>query len=441
MEERIPPHDMEAERSVLGAMFHKKDVIPQVIQLLRPEYFYRPAHMQIFRAMISLYNRNEPVDWVTVNAEMEKMGARESAGGTSYLMELTESVPGWTNVDRYAQIVSNHATMRKLIDVGSTIMSEGFDKTQDVDDVMEHAQKQIMEVSRERVRDDFVALKDVLMPVLDSIHQSYDNEDQIMGIPTGYSDFDKITGGFQKGDLIILAARPGMGKTTLAMNFAMHVAEKKHAVAIFSLEMPKEQLAMRLLCSEARINMAKLKSAQLADGEYKDLAHAMGKLSEMPIYIDTAPDTSPLELKAKIRRLQMEADIKLIVVDYLQLMRSSRRKSENRMQEVSEIVREVKAFAKESGIPLIALSQLGRDIEKRQGDQTPRLSDLRESGELEQTADLVLFINRDYYDNESKEAKLIIAKHRNGSLGDIDLFFRKEYSRFEPLAKHEVVSV
>lgn len=434
MQERIPPQNLEAEQSTLGAMMMSKDAIALVVSKLKPDHFYSPAHEHIYRAITDLYQKNQPIDLVTVAEQLKTTKVLDEAGGRSYLADVIETVPSAANIEKYADIVIDSAMLRKLIDAGSTIVADGFDAGLHVDDVLEDAQKKILDISKERVQDDFVPIKDILMPVMDSMHQVYDTEGRILGVPTGYDDLDKLTSGFQKSDFIILAARPAMGKTTLALNMATHAAvHHKVPVAIFSLEMPKEQLATRLLCSEAKINSSRLKTANLADHEYKQLTHALGQLSEAPIYIDDSPGLTPLELRAKSRRLQMEADIQLVIIDYLQLMRAGKRRVESRFQEVSEIVREVKAFARELNVPIIALSQLSRDIEKRQ-DKTPMLSDLRETGEIEQTADLVVFIHReDYYDaskQSASAAKVSIAKHRNGPTGEIELVFRKDVSRF-----------
>ena len=434
MNDRVPPQNLDAEQSVLGSMMLSKDAIAMVASRLRADHFYSQAHEYIYSAIIELFQKNQPIDMVTVAEVLKKNKLIDDIGGRTYLAEVVESVPTAANVDHYCDIVIDRAMLRKLIGAGSEIVSEGFDVSQDVDDILESAQRKIMDISRDRIQDGFVPLKDVLMPVMDNMHQVYDTDGQILGIPTGYDDLDKITSGFQKSDLIILAARPAMGKTTLALNMAVNAAVNHQApVAVFSLEMPKEQLATRLLCSEAKIDSSRLKTANLADHEYKQLTYALGKLSEAPLYIDDSPGLTPLELRAKTRRLKAEADVQLVVIDYLQLMRSSRKRVESRFQEISEIIRDVKAFARELNVPVIALSQLSRDIEKRQ-DQSPKLSDLRETGELEQTADLVLFIHReDYYDTSKQTAsaaKLVIAKHRNGATGAIDLVFRKDVSRF-----------
>jgi replicative DNA helicase len=445
MVDKIPPQNIDAEQSLLGAMMLSKDAIARIVGKVKAHYFYKQAHAQIFQAVIDLYRKNEPVDLITVSAELKKNDKLAESGGRAYLAEVVDSVPTAANAEKYADLVSEKALLRQLIDAGSHIIGDAFDETQEVDHVLELAQKKIGDISKERVGDDFVKLDEVLKTVFENIQSTYDTDEKILGISSGFGDLDAITSGFQKSDLLILAARPAMGKTTLALNFATNAAVKKNIpVAIFSLEMPKEQLAMRLLSSEAKIDSTRLRTANLKDHEYKDLVQGMGKLSEAPIYIDDSAGISPLELRAKCRRLQVEADIQLIVIDYLQLMRSGKRRVESRFQEVSEIVREIKGFAKEAGIPIIALSQLSRDVEKRQ-DKMPQLSDLRESGEIEQTADLVMFIYREsYYDQESTDkhshTKLLIAKHRNGPTGIVDLIFRKDITRFLPAEKSYAVA-
>ena len=439
MEEKVQPQALDAELSVLGAMMMSKEAIAVVVGILKPEYFYREANSHIFTAILELYRRGEPVDLVTVATRLEKMGELEGIGGRSQLVELMEVVPTAANAEKYANIVLEKAMARSLIDTGSEIVADAFDETQEVDDVLENAQKKIMDISKDRVRDEFTKLDSVLKTVFDDIQSVYDKEDNLLGVPSGFPDLDAMTSGFQKSDLIILAARPAMGKTTFALNIAMNAAIKAGMpMAIYSLEMPKEQLAMRLLSSESKLDSKRLRTANLHEHEYKSLMHALGILSDAPIYIDDTPGLSPLELRAKTRRLMIEADIKLILIDYLQLMKGGKRRAESRFHEMSEIVREVKGFAKESGLPIIALSQLSRSVEQRQ-DKTPQLSDLRETGEIEQTADIVMFIHReDYYDhqlsadNQASVTDLIIAKHRNGSTGKVNLMFRKDITRFVP---------
>lgn len=439
MKEKVQPQHLESEQAVLGSMMMSKEAIALVIGKLKPDHFYKPAHENIFKAIVDLYKQNEPIDLVTVSNEMNKQDTLERAGGRLYLAELLETVPTAANAMKYADIVFEKALLRRLIDTGSNIISEAFDAGNEVQDVVDMAQKSITDITKEGVQDDFVPLKDVLSTVFDTIQETYDSDEKILGVPSGIPDLDTMTSGFQAGDLVILAARPSMGKTTFALNMAAHAAIAKNLpVAIFSCEMPKEQLAMRLLCSEARLNSGRLRTANLHDNEYKDLVHAMGKLSESPIYIDDTSGITPLQLRAKCRRLQVEADIKLIIIDYMQLMRGSSKRNESRFHEVSEIVREVKAFAKESGIPIIALSQLSRDIEKR-NDKRPMLSDLRETGEIEQTADLIMFLHREEGYAEAKQnispIQLVIAKQRNGPTGDVQLIFKRDISKFAPGTK------
>lgn len=444
MEERIPPQDIDAEMSVLGAMMLSKDATHAVLGRLRPEYFYKDAHMHIYTAMQSLVNQGEPVDSLSVAAELKKLNFLGSSGGKGYLAEVVNSVPTAANVVHYSDIVLEKAVLRKLIDVGGEMVSHAFDDSLDMDDILNNAQREINEVSKETISNDLVRLGSVVTVAWDNINEAFENEDHILGVPTGFSDLDELTSGFQKSDLLILAARPAMGKTALAINFAMKAAiDHQKAVAIFSCEMPKEQIALRMLSAEARVPMSRLKTAKIADDEYRGLSNALGKLSECPIYIDDTPSISPMAMRAKCRRLQAEADLSMVIIDYLQLMRIGKKRVESRFQEVSEIVRELKSIAKELNVPVMALSQLSRDVEKRGGD-IPKLSDLRESGEIEQTADLVMFIHRDdYYDQDNNEpvspTSIVIAKHRNGPTGKVDLVFRKDVSRFENAIRHQPV--
>eukprot|EP01046_Picozoa_sp_COSAG06_P044302 COSAG06_NODE_5949_length_3192_cov_1.335920_1_plen_401_part_10 len=392
--EKIPPHSTDSEQSLIGSFFLSKDVFALLSAKVKPAHFYHPTHAIIFDAMLQLYRQNDPIDLVTVSDELKKKNKLDGIGGRSYLLELADAVPTASHAEKYADIVLQRYLLRQLIDMGSNIVGMAFDEGAEGAQVLDTAQGVVSDMSRELVQEDFVPIKDVLNTVFEDIQSTYDDEGGLLGVPTGFSDFDKLTSGFNPGDLVILAARPSMGKTSLALHFARFAAIQSNSpVAFFSLEMPKEQLAMRMLCSESRLDSARLRTAELKEHEYKNLVIAMGSLSESPLYIDDKPGISPLELKAKFRRLKQETEVKLVVIDYLQLMRSSKKRVESRYQEVSEIVREVKAFAKEEQVPVIALSQLSRDVEKRQ-DKFPLLSDLRESGEIEQTADLVLFIHR-----------------------------------------------
>ena len=307
MQERIPPQDLDAEKCVLGSMMMSKDAMALVLGKLQPDYFYRDANTQVFNAMVALYKKSEPIDLITVSAELNKMDQLDRTGGKTYLIEIVNAVPTAANIEHYANIVQEKALLRKLIDSGGQIVSEAFEDKQDVDEILSNAQKSIMEISKETVRNDLVELGSVMTTAWDNINDAYDNEDKILGISTGFADLDQLTSGFQRSDLIILAARPAMGKTALALNFAMRAAlQNKDTVAIFSCEMPKEQLALRMLAAEARVNLGRLKTANIADDEYRGLAGALGRLSEAPIYIDDTPNISPLELRAKCRRLQSE---------------------------------------------------------------------------------------------------------------------------------------
>ena len=445
-QKNVQPQDLQSEQSLLGAMMLSKDAAALVVGKLKPEHFYKPAHVDIYNAISDLFQNGEPIDLITVSNTLKKAGKLDQMGGRSYLMDLTDTVPTASNADYYSRIIMEKALLRGLIKAGSDIIKESYDDTTEPRDVLDEAQRTILELSKEGVKDNFIPLKEAVNTVFEQIQETNASDDKITGVPTGYPDLDALTNGFQAGDLIMLAARPSMGKTTLAMNFAQSISiSKKLPVAVFSCEMPAEQIAMRLLCSEAKIDSQRIRSASLADHEYRDLNIAFGKLSEAPIYIDDTPNLSPLELRAKCRRLQSEVDVKLVIIDYLQLLRGSRKRIESRYQEVSEIVREVKAFAKEAKLPIIALSQLSRDIEKRQ-DKRPLLSDLRESGEIEQTADLIMFLHRNddiqQGNQDFSNVQLVVAKHRNGPIGDINLGFRKQVSTFVSVANapHPVAS-
>ena len=438
MSTRVPPQNIEAEQSIIGALMLSKDAIASVLGQIQPEDFYVNRHAEMFKAVLSLYQKNEAIDIVTMVDELNKMKTLDKAGGKEYIADVLNSVPTAANVHHYVDIVKEKSVLRKMI--GTDVVAKAFDDAEESDEMLNTAIKDFMEISKSNTDNDFAKIGEVVNNVWDNISESYGKEDQILGTPTGFKDFDLLCSGFQPSDLIILAARPAMGKTTLAMNFALNAAVQSNAgVAVFSLEMPKEQLALRMLSSEAKVDMSRLRTANIAEQEYRGLAKALGRLSEAPIFIDDTPGISPMQMRAKCRRLMMEHDIKIIMIDYLQLMRLGRKRIESRFQEVSEIVREIKAIAKELNLNVIALSQLSRDVEKRGVDALPKLSDLRESGEIEQTADMVLFIHReDYYDSSNTKtglANLIIAKQRNGPTGKVELVFRKDVSRFEMSSK------
>tara|TARA_Y100001935_G_C17309572_1_gene514843 strand:- start:1960 stop:3312 length:1353 start_codon:yes stop_codon:yes gene_type:complete len=436
MANRVPPQNIEAEQSILGALMISKDAIASVLGQIHPEDFYVNRHAEMFNAILSLYQKNEAIDVITVVDELNKLNLLDKAGGREYIVDVLNSVPTAANVHHYVDIVKEKSMLRKMITVGTDVVSKAFEDSEESEEILNGTIKDFMEISKASTDNDFAKIGDVVNNVWDNISESYGKEDQILGTPTGFKDFDLLCSGFQPSDLIILAARPAMGKTTLAMNFALNAAVQSNTgVAVFSLEMPKEQLALRMLSSEAKVDMSRLRTANIAEQEYRGLAKALGRLSEAPIFIDDTPGISPMQLRAKCRRLMMEHDIKIVVIDYLQLMRLGRKRIESRFQEVSEIVREIKAIAKELNINIISLSQLSRDVEKRGADALPKLSDLRESGEIEQTADMVLFIHReDYYDSSNTKtglANLIIAKQRNGPTGKVELVFRKDVSKFE----------
>lgn len=432
-EERIPPQSLQAEQSVIGSMLMDKNAIVKGVEILRGDSFYRDAHKYIYEAILDLFDRGEPVDLVTVTESLRKNNKLDTAGGAAYITDLINSVPTSANVEYYAKIVEEKATLRRLIDAGTNMVAQAFDEPDNVDNILDQAEKTIFDIALKRVREGFHKLDTVLTRVLDRIDRLYGKQEHITGIPTGFSDLDNLTAGFQNADLIIIAARPSVGKTAFALNMAQNMAIKyKIPVAIFSLEMSKDQLAQRMLCSEAEIDAIRLKTASLPDTGWKKLTRALSKLSEAQIYIDDSASISSMEIRAKCRRLKLEKGLGLVIIDYLQLM-SGQRRVENRVQEISEIARSLKTLARELDIPVVALSQLSRAVEQRP-DRIPRLSDLRESGEIEQTADLVMFIHRDDYYNPQSErgniAEIIIAKQRNGPIGTVELVFRKDIAKF-----------
>ena len=432
-EERIPPQDLVAEQSVIGSMLLDKNATVRALEILRSDSFYRDAHRYIYETILDLFDKGEPVDLVTVTDSLRKAGKLDAVGGSVYVADLLNSVPTAANVEYYAKIVEEKATLRRLIEAGTTIVSSAFDAGDDVDAILDRSEKIVFDIALRRVREGFHRIDGVIKRVLDKIDALYDKKEAITGTPTGFPDLDKLTAGFQSADLIIIAARPAVGKTAFALNIAQNVAIRhKIPVAIFSLEMSKDQLAQRMLCSEAEVDAQRLKTASLSDTGWKKLTRALGRLSEAPIFIDDSASLTSTEIRAKARRLKIERGLGLVIVDYMQLMRG-RQRVENRVQEISEIARSLKTLARELEVPVVALSQLSRAVEQRT-DRIPRLSDLRESGEIEQTADVVMFIHReDYYNPQSERgnvAEIIIAKQRNGPVGTIELVFRKEIAKF-----------
>lgn len=434
--DRMPPQSPDAEISVLGAILIHADALPRAMEVLAPEDFYQDAHRIIFEAAIELFNRAQPVDVVTVGEELRQQNLLDRVGGVPYLMELAGLVPTAAHVDHYARFVRETATLRRLIDTATRLVSESYKGEQTPRDLLDWAQQELFSLTQRGQRD-VVKLHDVLIETFTRLEELYENKGKLVGIPTGFPDMDRLTAGLQRSDLVIVAARPSMGKTMLCLNLARHIAvHEKVPVVIFSLEMSREQLAMRLLSAESDLPAHRLRTGEL-DGEmWGQLSRALGHLSEAPIFIDDTPGISALELRAKARQLKTQHHIGLIIIDYMQLMQG--RRSENRQQEISDISRSLKALARELDVPVVALSQLSRAVESRT-DKRPMLSDLRESGAIEQDADIVAFLYReDYYFKETDHpdvTELILAKQRNGPTGTINLLFKKDVGKFLSIAR------
>lgn len=434
MLERVPPHNHEAEQSVLGAIFLDPDALITASEILMADDFYRTAHQKIFETMLSLNDRGKSIDVVMVTEELAAKKELEDVGGLAYLGELANAVPTAANIAQYAKIVEEKSLLRRLIKTATKIVEDGYTREDEVEALLSEAEKKMMEVASRKTASDFKHVKDVLVQTYDNIEQLMFREGDVTGIPTGFRDLDKITAGFQRNDLIIVAARPSVGKTAFALNVAQSVAVKaRENVAIFSLEMGADQLVMRMLCAEGNIDAQVLRTGALEEEDWRKLTMAMGSLSNSGIYIDDTPGVRVNEIRAKCRRLAQEQGLGMILIDYLQLIQGSGKPGENRQQEVSEISRSLKGLARELKVPVIALSQLSRGVEQRQ-DKRPMMSDLRESGSIEQDADIVAFLYRDdYYDKESESKNLIeiiIAKQRNGPTGTVTLAFKKEYNKF-----------
>ncbi|WP_111644841.1 replicative DNA helicase [Paranoxybacillus vitaminiphilus] len=437
--DRIPPQNIEAEQAVLGAIFLDSAALTLASEVLVPEDFYRASHQKIFHAMLKVADKGEPVDLVTVTAELADAKMLEEVGGVSYLSELANSVPTAANVEYYARIVEEKSILRRLIRTATSIAQEGYTREDEVNDLLNEAEKKIMEVSQRKNTGGFQNIKDILVQTYDNIEMLHNRKGEVTGIPTGFIELDRMTAGFQRSDLIIVAARPSVGKTAFALNIAQNVATKTNEnVAIFSLEMSAQQLVMRMLCAEGNINAQNLRTGKLTPEDWGKLTMAMGSLSNAGIYIDDTPGIRVSEIRAKCRRLKQESGLGMVLIDYLQLIQGSGRNRENRQQEVSEISRSLKALARELEVPVIALSQLSRSVEQRQ-DKRPMMSDIRESGSIEQDADIVAFLYRDdYYDKDSENKniiEIIIAKQRNGPVGTVQLAFIKEYNKFVNLER------
>ncbi|MDR0286341.1 MAG: replicative DNA helicase [Clostridiales bacterium] len=433
---KVPPNNIEAEQSVLGAMLLNNDIINDICEILKPEDFYRKDHSTIYEAIIDLYNRNSPVDVITVTDRLSHNETLEKVGGLRYLGSLTDMLMITGNAVQYARIILEKSVRRKLIKAATEIASEAYEPSGTIADLLELSEKAIFEISQERTSKQYFHIKDVLIEVFNKLESMYYSKENYSGIPTGYKALDNILSGMHDSDLIFVAARPGVGKTTFMLNIAKNVALNSHLpVVLFNLEMSKDQLATKILSSESRVDSDKLMTGKLSENDWTKLASSIGPLSESPIYFDDVSESSVASIRAKCRKLKIEKGIALVVVDYLQLMTSGKR-SESRAQDVSEISRGLKLLAKELNVPIIVGSQLNREVEKQEGKR-PMLSNLRESGSIEQDADIVMFLHRDDYETEQKNSILnvIIAKHRNGPTGEIKLLYHPEISEFSNFAE------
>ncbi len=435
----LPPQNLEAENSLLSAILIDNDVLLDVVDIVSPQDFYRSAHQKIFTAVIDLFSKSEPVDLVTLSNILKEKNHLKDIGGAAFLAKLFDTIPLAVNAPYYAEIIRDKACLRRLIEKSNSILKRCFEDRGDVEDTINFAENAIFEVTQNKLNPSFFSIKNLVEKNISALEELQGNKALITGIPTGFSRLDSLTSGFQKSDLIILAARPSMGKTALALNIARNAAVDANVpVAIFSLEMSKEQLSMRILCSESKVNSSNIRSGFLSKDNWAELTDAASVLTDAPIFIDDSADISATSIRAKARRLMMDEGLGLIIIDYLQLMRG-RANAERRDLEISEISRSLKALAKELNVPVVALSQLNRDLEKR-NDKRPMLSDLRESGALEQDADVVAFIYRDEVYNKDENnpekgtAEIIIAKQRNGPVGSLKLKFFKSYTKFENLA-------
>jgi replicative DNA helicase len=435
--DRTPPQDMAAEQSVLGAMMISKDAIADVAEVLRGADFYRPSHETIHNAIIDLYGRGEPADMVTVAAELQRKGELQRVGGAPYLHTITSSVPIAANASYYAGIVREKAILRRLVDAGTRIVQFGYAGEGDVDDLVDQAQAEVYQVTDKRNTEDYAPLSEIMDGVLDEIEAIGNRDAGLYGVPTGFADLDDLTNGLHAGQMIIVAARPAVGKSTIALDLCRAASIHNNLTSVFfSLEMTKSEITMRLLSAEAKVPLNHIRNGQLSEDDWTKLARKMGEVSSAPVFIDDSPNMTMMEIRAKARRLKQRHDLRLVVIDYMQLMTSGK-KVESRQLEVSEFSRQIKLLAKELEVPIIALSQLNRGPEQR-SDKRPMLSDLRESGSLEQDADMVILLHReDLYERESTrpgEADLIVAKHRNGPTRDITVAFQGHYSRFVDMA-------
>ena len=437
---RIPPHDIEAEQAIIGSMLTDKDAVIAAVEVLQEQDFYREDNKIIYSAILNLYNRAEPIDIITLKSELKSMGKFEAVGGLEYIVQLPDKVPTTSNVEQYIKIVEEKSMLRALIKTADELITLGYDPTQEVEQVIDTAEKKIFQVMQKKNQKGYSSIKDILVDTFTQLEQLYNQKESITGVPTGFVDLDYRTSGLHNSDLILVAARPAMGKSAFALNIATNAAVRaKVPVAIFSLEMSKEQMTNRILCSEAMVDSAKVRTGKIDDDEWAKLAATSGELSEAGIYIDDTPGISIMEIRAKCRKMKLEKNIGLVVIDYLQLVQGSNKKGGSREQEIAEISRSLKILAKEIDVPVIALSQLSRAPEQRI-DHRPMLSDLRESGSIEQDADIVMFLYRDDYYNEDTEkkniAEVIIAKHRSVATGTVELLWLANYTKFANIERY-----
>jgi replicative DNA helicase len=439
---RLPPQFLEGERAILGGLLIDNDALPRVLASLSSDDFYREAHRNVYKAVTDLFNRNEPVDWVTLTGALKEAGLLESVGGPAFLAELVDAVPSAANIEHYTRVVKEKAVLRQLISTATEISTRCYEDHGSIDEFVDQCEELIFKVGESRVQGGFVHVKDLMKKSFETVESLYDRKENITGVASGFSDLDGLTAGFQRSDLIIIAGRPSMGKTSFALNVAMNASiDDAVPTAVFSLEMSKEQIALRILCSKARVNLKSLRTGYLTQEDWGRLTQAVGSISDSPLYVDDTPAINTLEIRAKARRLKKERDLGLIIVDYLQLMRGAT-KSDSREKEISEISRSLKALAKELSVPVIALSQLNRKVEERP-NKRPQLADLRESGAIEQDADVILFIYRDEVYNKSEdnpkkgEAEIIVGKQRNGPIGMVTATFDARFSTFRPHARRD----
>ena len=436
---KVPPQDIEAEQAVIGSMLTDQDAVSSAIETLKPEDFYREDNKIIYEAILNIYNRAEPIDIITLKAELSSMNKLEAVGGLEYIAVLPDKVPTTANVDRYIKIVEEKAMLRNLIKTASEILNMGYEPTEEPERVMDLAEKKIFDVMQKKSQKGYTPIKDVLVESFAKLEELYNQKQHVTGVPTGFIDLDRMTAGLHGSEFILIAARPAMGKSAFALNIGAYAATRANIpVAIFSLEMAKDQVANRILCSEALVDSNAVRTGELTDEDLSKLAETSGELSQAQIFIDDTAGISVMEIRAKCRKLKLEKNIGLVIIDYLQLVQGSG-KTSSREQEIAEISRSLKILAKEIEVPVIALSQLSRAVEARP-DHSPMLSDLRESGSIEQDADIVMFLYRDDYYNEDSEkknqAEVIIAKQRAGSTGTVDLAWLGQYTKFANLDKY-----